>query len=402
METHGRTSVAVFTDNDFDKINGVTTTLKAMLRSAEDVAPRIYTAADLGVTSTDYFAAESFGVGLPWYREMRIYWPHVSDFARELKATGAEVVHITTPGPVGLAGRWLASRLGLPVVGSYHTHLGDYVATFSGSATLGRLVDDYMRWCYAPCQPILVPSAATADLLAARGYRRERLVIWGRGVDTERFSPARASQHLRQKWHVDHRRPAILYAGRLSREKGLELVEGIQQRLRRHGIDHRFIFVGDGPMRHELETRCPDGAFLGAVPHDQVAVAMASADLFLFPSTTDTLGNVVLEAQASGLPVIVSDCGGPKEHMVPNSTGIVCAADDAGSFTAAAVRLITQRSVRTTMATAAREYAAGRSWQASMTPLFGAWQQAAASRAATPVLILEPTTAGEPFQQEAR
>lgn len=200
-------------------------------------------------------------------------------------------------------------------------------------------------------------------------------------MDTDRFSPDRASASLRRKWHVDHRRPAILYAGRLSREKGLAIVEGLQRMLRRHGLDHRFIFVGDGPMRQELEARCPDGAFLGSVPHDQVAVAMASADLFLFPSATDTLGNVVLEAQASGLPVIVSDRGGPKEHMRPNVTGTVCPAGDVEAFAAALVTLITARPVRAAMAAAARDYAAGRSWRASLAPLFGAWQRAADARA---------------------
>jgi glycosyltransferase involved in cell wall biosynthesis len=381
---YGRTSVAVFTDNDFDKVNGVTTTLKAVLRCADAVAPRIYTAADLSVSEPDYFAAGSLGVGLPWYREMRIYWPRLGVFARELRAAETEVIHITTPGPVGLAGRWLAAHLNLPIVGSYHTNLGDYVAAFSGSARAGRVMDRYMRWCYAPCRPILVPSAATAHLLVDRGYRLERLAIWGRGVDTDRFSPDRVSSTLRQKWHVDQRRPAILYAGRLSREKGLSIIEGVQQRLRRHGLDHRFIFVGDGPMRKELEERCPDAAFLGSVSHDRVAVAMASADLFLVPSATDTLGNVVLEAQASGLPVVVSDCGGPKEHMRPNSTGLVCVAGDVEAFAAAIVRLVTQRPVRTAMSAAAQQYAAARNWPASLAPLYGAWQHAADARAADP------------------
>src|SRR5262245_7346915 len=110
--------VALFTDNDFGKVNGVTTTLKAVLRHAPpEVQPRIYTASDAGIETSDYFAVESWGAGLPWYRDMRVYWPRLAAFERALVAAGTRVVHITTPGPIGLAGRWLATRLGLPQVG---------------------------------------------------------------------------------------------------------------------------------------------------------------------------------------------------------------------------------------------------------------------------------------------
>jgi glycosyltransferase involved in cell wall biosynthesis len=154
-------------------------------------------------------------------------------------------------------------------------------------------------------------------------------------------------------------------------------------------------------MRQELETRCPDGVFLRSLSHDDVAVAMASADVFLFPSTTDTLGNVVLEAQASGLPVIVSDRGGPKEHMIANGTGMVCSADDAESFAAAIVRLITQPALRTSMSSAARALAATRNWPRSLSPLFGAWRRAAEARAPLPVRAVA-TSASSRFRRAYR
>src|SRR5262245_40584847 len=202
--------VAIFTDNDFDKINGVTTTLKAVLQFGGELQPRIYTASAFGEDGPQYFAAGSIGIGLPWYREMRVYWPRVRVLAREVRESGTDVIHITTPGPVGLAGRWLAARLQLPLVGSYHTHLGDYANVLSGSPALGRAVERTVRWMYRPCDPILVPSRAAVDLLVARGYDRTRVQIWGRGVDTDRVSPARLSVALRNGWHGGHRRPAIL------------------------------------------------------------------------------------------------------------------------------------------------------------------------------------------------
>jgi glycosyltransferase involved in cell wall biosynthesis len=370
--------VAVFTDNDFEKVNGVTTTLKAVLRFADgSVQARVYTAGSHAVETSAYYSAASIGVGLPWYRSMRVYSPRVRALARELGRQPVDVVHVTTPGPVGLAARHLAARLGVPLVGSYHTELGDYTTHLSGSASLGRIVERYVRWFYRPCDPLLVPSAATRDLLVARGYQADRLLVWGRGVDARQFAPSRASATLRRAWRVDDRRPAVLYAGRLSKEKGLALVGPLRRVLLRHGLPHRFIFVGDGPMRGALEAMCPDGLFLGALPHDEVAAAMASADLFFFPSTTDTLGNVVLEAQAAGLPVIVSDRGGPKEHMVSGDTGFVCRADDENSFARALTLLLTQRPRRTDMGRRAREYAEGRDWPTALTPLLNAWLTAA-------------------------
>ena len=373
--------VAIFTDNDFDKVNGVTTTLKATLRfAADDIEPRVYTAAATAIDTPRYFATAATGIGLPWYRDMRIYWPRVRAFAREVRRQHTDVIHVTTPGPIGLAGRWIAAHYGLPLVGSYHTQLGDYTAVLSGSVRLGRLTEDYMRWFYGPCERLFVPSAATMDLLIARGYKADRLIVWGRGVDTHAFSPRRASAALRRHWHVDERRPAVLYAGRLSREKGLGQIEPIRATLVRHGLEHQFVFAGDGPMRAELEARCPTALFLGTLPTAELAVAMASADVFLFPSATDTMGNVVLEAQASGLPVVVSDRGGPCQNMRDGSTGMVCEAGSTEAFGAAMTTLLTHSRDRVAMGQQARQYAETRSWNAALEPLFSGWRRAARRR----------------------
>ena len=376
-------NIAIITDNDFDKVTGVTTTLKAVLRHApSDIRVRVYTAADLAVDQPDYCAMASWGVGLPWYPEMRIYWPHVQRLRRLLEADGVEVLHITTPGPMCLAARWLWRRSHLPMIGSYHTHLGDYVTTYSGSGALGRGLETYMRWLYAPCGTVLVPSAATRTRLEAGGYPAAQLQVWSRGVETSCFQPAARSAVLRESWRVGDRRPAILYAGRLSSEKGLSLMGPIQQALLRKGVAHRFIFVGDGPMRPALEAMCPDAVFLGSLTPAAVAQAMASADAFVFPSATDSLGNVVLEAQACGLPVLVTDQGGPQEHMVHGSTGWVCPAGDALAFTDRLAALFSNTDGRRVMGQAAGAYAASRSWPLALAPLYDAWR-AAASRART-------------------
>lgn len=371
--------VALFTDNDFDKVNGVTTTLRAVLRHAPpDLQPRVYTLSDLEVREPDYLALASPGIGIPYYAEMRMYLPRLSALARAARADGVGLVHLTTPGPMGLAARWVARRLGTPLSGSFHTHLAEYAALLSGSPMLGRAMNRYMRWLYGACAPVLVPSAATRSRLIGDGWPRARLAVWSRGVDTALFDPARRSASLRDRWRVSDRRPAVLYAGRLSREKGLSDVRAMASALHRWHVPHRLIFVGDGPYRAGLAAACPDAVFMGTLAPADVAVAMASADLFLFPSTTDSLGNVVLEAQASGLPVIVSDEGGPQENMLAGTTGFVCRGGDAVGFAGRILELARRPDVRAEMSAHARAYALTRQWPHALRPLYQAWRAAAA------------------------
>ncbi len=294
---------------------------------------------------------------------------------------GIQLVHYTTPGPVGLAAMYVASRLKVPMVGSFHTQLSEYTALLSGSERLGHLMREYQRWPYGKCERILVPSVATRDLLIAAKIPEDKIRIWTRGVDTDQFAPSRRSASMRQTWGVDEARPALIYVGRLSREKGLDLVPAIARTLRDAGVDHRLVFVGEGPMRQELQQACPDAVFTGAMPHAEVASAMASSDVFIFPSRTDTLGNVVLEAQACGIPVLVSDAGGPRENIRDGETGFVCASTGALDMPARVLQLASDRTRRVAMGKAAREYAHGRSWERAMAPLYEAWREVSGAQA---------------------
>ena len=307
------TKVAVFTDNDFDKVNGVTTTLTAMLRHApSDIRTRIYTAAPLAADHPDYLALRSFGVGIPFYREMKMYLPHGRQYLERVQRDQIDVIHLTTPGPLGLAALWVASQASLPLVGSFHTDLAAYTRLLSGSDGLGRLMQEYMRWLYGHCRRVLVPSESTKQLIVAARCRADQVGIWRRGVDTQLFSPAQRSQRLREVWGVSGDRPALLYVGRLSKEKGVSLLPRLPAALRARSFNHRLVIAGDGPLRRELADACPEAVITGHLSREDVATVFASADLFVFPSETDTAGNVVLEAQASGLPVVVSSAGGPE------------------------------------------------------------------------------------------
>jgi glycosyltransferase involved in cell wall biosynthesis len=370
-------NVAIFTDNDFGKVNGVTTTLNAVLRhEPPDICARIYTSSDRGVDEPKYLALRAPGIGIPFYPEMRMYWPRVLGFLRHARRDRIDLVHYTTPGPIGLAAMLVARQLQVPMVGSFHTQLSEYTALLSGSDVLGNLMREYQRWPYGKCVRVLAPSEATRDLLVAAKIRRETIRLWKRGVDTARFTPDKRSADVRDAWGVDDRRPAVLFVGRLSKEKGLEAVPALSRTLHDAGLPHRLVFVGEGPMRRTLEAECPGAAFTGSIPHEQVAVSMASADLFLFPSRTDTFGNVVLEAQASGLPVVVTDAGGPKENIRDGRTGYVCRTQGPVTLHVALERLLRDPLARATMGGAAREYALSRRWPRALEVLYQTWREA--------------------------
>jgi glycosyltransferase involved in cell wall biosynthesis len=266
---------------------------------------------------------------------------------------------------------WAARRLNLRMIGSFHTDLAEYTRVLSGSTLLGDLMHHYMRWPYGKCDRVFVPSEATRDLLVRGGIAASKIDIWRRGVETARFNPGRRSASLRAQWGVSDNRPALLYVGRVSREKGLSILEPITQVLDASGTPYQLVIVGDGPMQRELRERCPDAIFTGTLAADDVAVAMASSDLFVFPSRTDTAGNVVLEAQASGLPVLVSDAGGPRENIRDGQSGFVCCAFE--DFSSRTIELLRNPPLRTSLGEGARQYALTRGWAAALDPLYRAY-----------------------------
>jgi glycosyltransferase involved in cell wall biosynthesis len=380
--------IAVFTDNDFEKVNGVTTTLRAVLAHAPaDIEARIYTCQRRSEHTRTYYAARSLSVPMPFYGDMSLYMPRVRRLLAEARADRIDLIHLTTPGPVGLAAMYVAARMGVPMVGSFHTDLEAYVSILSGSATLGRVMREYMRWPYGRCAQVLVPSEATARLLSARGgMPASRLRQWRRGVSSSFFAPRNRSVALRRRWGASDDHTVALYVGRLSREKGLGLLPEIHRLM--DGTQCRFVIVGEGPYRDTLERLLPDAIFTGALSHQGVAVAMASADMFVFPSRTDTAGNVVLEAQASGLPVLVTDAGGPRENMIPGETGEICntAADFAFRLTEWA------RDPHRRLATGARArvYTLERDWAGALRPLYSAYRDVLASTSVASTVAASP------------
>ncbi|MGH3148130.1 MAG: glycosyltransferase [Rubrobacter sp.] len=301
---------------------------------------------------------------VPLYEGLTLGVPSLLDVLDHVSEEDYEVLHVATPGPLGLAALVSGLVLGIPVVGAYHTEFGAYAGALSGDAFVAEIVEVAVREFYERCSVVAVPSQATALALRNRGYRIRRFEILKNGVDGELFNPGKRDQSLRDALGGGK---LILYAGRISREKGLEgLATGYLDLLRRRDRDDvRLVIAGDGPYREKLGALLGGSAtFTGFLGAEELARVYASCDVFAFPSTTDTLGRAVAEAQASGLPAVVCGTGGPRECVRPGVSGFATTPGDYAEFFSRIEDLIDDDEAREWMGRAAREFAESLSWEA--------------------------------------
>jgi len=319
--------LALFTDTLLE-VNGVAHTIRTLAGLAREHSRylRVLTSLAEGVEPPDYVdhlpALGSFD--LPEYPELKLNIPSFLEVLHTAERQRFDAVHLSTPGVLGVIGLAVGRMMRVPVVSTYHTDLPRYVATLTGDDKLGELAWKYMRWFYGRVDLLIVPSRATARYLAENGLDPLRMRVLTRGVDSSRFRPEKRRLELWDELHLDGG-PKLLYVGRISKEKNLDVLISAFERLHRQVPDARLVLVGDGPYRRELEARAagPAVRFPGYTTGETLAQMYASADLFVFPSRTDTLGNVVMEAQAAGVPAVVSDEGGPQECIEPGLTGVV-------------------------------------------------------------------------------
>jgi glycosyltransferase involved in cell wall biosynthesis len=272
---------------------------------------------------------------------------------------------------MGLAALGVSKILKLPIHATYHTALPQYASELTGDTGMEDMVWKFVIWFYNQVDVVFAPSRAVADELAARGVNKEKIKVYPRGIDTERFTPGKRNGFFK-RYGLD--RPVkLLYVGRVSKEKNLAMLSEAFRNLCAKRADLHLVVVGEGPYLDEMreELKGLPATFTGYLDGEELASAYASSDLFVFPSTTDTFGNVVLEAQASGLPVIVSDQGGPCENMIPGSTGLVMPSCNAEGLMQAMETLASDRQMRTTMGQAAREAMEERSFE---TQYLKAWK----------------------------
>jgi glycosyltransferase involved in cell wall biosynthesis len=313
-------------------------------------------------------------VDVPFYEGMKIGVPSVSALTDALAEGQYDLVHVTAPGPAGI-GAWLLARvLELPLLGSYHTELAAYAGVRSGLAQYEMMGNIALGQFYGGCDAVLSPSPASDERLVQLGIAADKVGRWDRGVDLDRFDPA-----LRRAGMFPGELN-VMYAGRLTTEKGVDMLA--EAFLKAHDRDPRLhlVLAGGGPEEEKLRGMLGEHAtFLGWLYGRDLAVAYASADMFMFASRTDTFGQVILEAQASGLPVVAVAEGGPVSLLEGGQTGILVDAD-VDALADAVADLAAAPLLRTRLRRNALNAVGGRSWEAAMEKLaagYGAALQAA-------------------------
>ncbi len=270
--------------------------------------------------------------------------------------------HIATPDLLGHNALRRAQTTDTPVVASYHTHFSSYLKYYHLDL-LETPVWSYLRSFYNQCRQIYVPTHAMAEVLRGHGINSD-LRLWPRGVDTDRFAPTRRSDEWRRAHGIGDDEVVVAFVSRLVWEKGLHVYADVVERLERQGVPHHSLVVGDGPAREELEGRLPNTTFTGFLDGTELAQAYASSDIFLFPSDTETFGNVTLEAMASGLPTICADAAGSRDLVDDGTTGRLCPPGRVEAFTDAVRTLVVDDVLRDRMGTAARKRAQDFTWPA--------------------------------------
>ncbi len=354
--------VAIFTDTFYPDINGVSITLKHFTQYMESkgIVYKIFAPKS---RSGEYISEhihrfKSFSLFL--YPELRFAFPNVRSIKAELEAFAPDLIHIATPFNMGLCGLYLSKKLNIPVVGSYHTNFDDYLK-FYNLSFLSHSLLKYMNWFHRPFKKIFVPSHETIRQLKRRGF--QNTVLAPAGVDCALFHPGYDQESVREKYGLS-RRYTLSFVGRLAPEKDLRTLMKIASSIPPELNDQiDWLIVGDGPMREELEEKAPVNMnFTGYRTGTDLAEIYSISDLFVFPSSTETFGMVVLEALASGTPAVTSNAGGVKNIIKQGKNGFTCEPGDVTAFTEAIVLLLKNSRLRKKFRAEARLYALGQSW----------------------------------------
>jgi glycosyltransferase involved in cell wall biosynthesis len=301
------------------------------------------------------------GGALPRYPGLRFGLPMGRRLRRHWLQQRPDAIYVATEGPLGWSAVRAAARLGIPVSSGFHTRFDSYAHHY-GMGWLTPIVRHYLCRFHRRTAATLVPTDALAEELRSMGISNARLLR--RAVDTQLFHPDKRDDALRASWGVDAATPVMLYVGRIAPEKNLALAVQTFRNIQQHVPKARYVWVGDGPARNEIEAANPDFIFAGVQRGLSLARYFASADLFPFPSLSETFGNVILESLASGLPVVAYAEGAAREHLVDGVNGCCIESGNAKNFIAAAVRLASNPTLIRYMGRAAHTGMAGLSPEA--------------------------------------
>lgn len=307
------------------------------------------------------FASEyvATGLPLPGYADLRFGIASSSELRRLWQTNRPDAIYVATQGPLGIAAVSAARKMGVPVCSGFHTNFHQY-SRYYGVGALEKLLRAYGRWFHNRTAITLVPTKKMQEITADMGITPTGL--WSRGVDCSRFTPHQRDESLRARWGLKENDRAVVYVGRLAAEKNLRMAVACYERIRTLHPRAKFVLVGDGPMRKQLAEKHPDYILCGTQSGPDLARHYASGDLFLFPSKTDTFGNVVLEAMASGLAVVAYDDAAAHEHIRHEENGIKAPLTQDDRFISGALRLANQPTLLNRIRAQARLDALKLSW----------------------------------------
>jgi glycosyltransferase involved in cell wall biosynthesis len=356
---------AWFTDT-LEDVNGVATTICKMTAAGAAAGKELVVVASRSGLHLSNIPIKNFPpIGefeLPEYELQKLSFPPILQMLNYIQRERFTEIIISTPGPVGLTALLAAKMLNLQTTGIYHTDFPQYIGILTEDSFLESVTWGYMHWFYGQLDTVFVNSEEYRQSWIKRGLDSTKLKILPRGLDTELFHPDRRDSAFFERFGACNGEIRLLYVGRISREKDLDLLAAAYRRLRDEGLPVQLFVVGHGPYSKAFAKSLPEAYFTGYLKGTELATAYASADIFVFPSTTDTFGNVILEAQASGLPVVVSDSGGPKELVEENGNGLITKSHDVEDFARAIRVLVTNSALREQMSRSARDSVTDRSW----------------------------------------
>ncbi len=356
---------AWFTDT-LEDVNGVATTIRRMTAAGAAAGEELIVVTSRGELQIDDIPIKNFKpIGefeLPEYELQKLRFPPILQMLDYIQREKFTEIVISTPGPIGLTALLAAKLLNLRTSGIYHTDFPQYIRILTEDKFLESVTWKFMHWFYGQLDTVFVNSEEYRQSWIKRGFEPAKLKILPRGLDTELFNPDRRDLHFWDRFGPTNGAVRLLYVGRVSREKDLDVLASAYRLLRAEKVPVQLIVVGDGPYSQTLSAALPDALFTGYLQGKDLATAYASSDIFVFPSTTDTFGNVIIEAQASGIPVIVSDSGGPKELVEDQANGLVTKSHDVEDFARAMRTLASDPKRRQEMGVKARESVVNRTW----------------------------------------
>jgi glycosyltransferase involved in cell wall biosynthesis len=361
-----RMKIAMLTETYPPEVNGVARTVHEMVEGLRRRGHSIRLArprqndADLAYMDGNLQEWLGRGIAIPRYPQLKMGLPAKRALIAEWMRWRPEIVHIATEGPMGWSGLAAARALGIPVATDFHTNFHTYSRHY-GAGWLARPVMACLRHFHNRAGCTMVPTAELAEELAAHGFRGLRIV--GRGVNPDVFTPARRSAELRAQWGADDDTPVALCVSRFAPEKNFPLVIKAFETMRRIRPDARLVLVGDGPMADELRRRGVGYVVAGRKVNGELSAHYASADIFLFASTSETFGNVVVEAMASGLAIVAYRYAAAREHLRDGETALLAPLGDDTAFIAAAERAVAAPALVRRLGRAARSAGEALTWQ---------------------------------------